>query len=72
MNLPIQLFSKAILDAIVERMKNVGLDYDTMINDQAVKMLNQIYEIIERNPHNDTKSVMEIMNLFEEIGYTNF
>ncbi len=69
MDLHIKLFSKALTEAIEKRMENISIDYQLMINDQAVDMLNKIYDIILNNPENDTKSILEIIDLFEEIGY---
>lgn len=69
MDMHIKLFSKALTEAIEKRMENVLIDYNTMVNDQAVDMLNKIYDIILSNPENDTKSILEIMDLYEENGY---
>ena len=72
MDMHIKLFSKALTEAIEKRMENVLIDYSTMVNDYAVSMLNKIYDIILSNPENDTKSILQIMDLYEEMGYRKF
>ena len=72
MDMHIKLFSKALTEAIEKRLENVLIDYNTMVNDYAVSMLNKIYDIILSNPENDTKSILQIMDLYEEMGYRKF
>ncbi len=72
MDMHIKLFSKALTEAIEKRMENVLIDYNTMVNDYAVSMLNKIYDIILSNPENDTNSILQIMDLYEEMGYRKF
>ncbi|MBS7297450.1 MAG: hypothetical protein KIG65_00010 [Eubacteriales bacterium] len=68
MKLNISLFSKAIAESIEWKMENSDIDFEEMVNTEAVRILNEIHDILDNKGADDFETVENIVRVFEKHG----
>lgn len=66
--LNISLFSKAIAEAIEFKMENTEIDFEGMVNTEALEILNEIHDILDCKGADDFETVEKIVSVFEKHG----
>ncbi len=66
MNIKLELLSNAILDIIMQRLENIGIDADKIADTTAINALSEIQKVIQDENISDFDAVEEIVCIFEK------
>ena len=65
MNIKLELLTDAISDLIKDRLWELELDANDIVNTKAIEILSEIQLIIQNESYSDYEAIEEIISLFE-------
>ena len=66
MNIKLELLNDAISDLIKDRLWELELDANEIVNTKAIEILSEIQLIIQNESYSDYEAIEEIISFFEK------